>query len=155
MRIYQNDLDLLKLTFHFVSNPRQWGLLDSSSVPEHLLPISTMITSVTPSRLPSFAYGVWERTACHLDEIHFHYPLDCELMLTDEPLDGVHFYGIFDDAYVRQDAFERMMVRCFHTLIVGARTSNHPVQMDPFWPEFLTLVEKIERRLEEESKKVA
>lgn len=74
-----------KLAINPEPDPQEWYLLTRIDAPEELLPITVIIRSITPSRLPSFVSGVWERTAYNLDEIGFHYSVESEMDPEEEP----------------------------------------------------------------------
>jgi hypothetical protein len=95
--------------------------------------------------LPNAARGVSRGVGMDMDDAGFSYPGD--LAPDEEPIDGVLVYNPLGEAAVGIPAFERLMRCYFRVLITGAERLHDSVVEEPWWPEFVTLTEELERRL--------
>ncbi len=79
------------------------------------------------------------------DDIGFSYDTD-EVWPGDKSFKGVRVFVPWDEATVSRAAFDRLMARFFRVVVLAAAAREDPVIREPWWPEFLTAVEAIERR---------
>jgi hypothetical protein len=113
--------------------------------PEAALPVITTLESLGWDSLMDAAGGVLDREGIGENGVGFRYPNDA-LNWGEEPGDGVEVYNPLWEVVVSVQAFERLMARFFRALITGAESTADAVTGASWWPDFVTMTERIEER---------
>lgn len=114
--------------------------------PRELLALTSALQSLAwPNNLMYVAMGVRDHEGIGIDGTGFRYPADLDPW--EERFDGVEVYSPLGDVYVSLPAFERLMARFLHAVIVGSTRTQAPVVRESWWPEFVAAVEQIEQRM--------
>jgi hypothetical protein len=100
------------------------------------------------SSLMPVARAVQLRSSYARNGVGFRYP-GVDLDLGEEPFHDVNVYNPVGETFVTVPAYERLMARYFRALERGAHTTNDPVTREPWWPEFVSVTQEIERRAAE------
>jgi hypothetical protein len=113
--------------------------------PPELLVVTSALGIFSHSELPYVASGVSDREGIGTNGTGFQYDTD-ELDPDEEPLEGVRVYNVLGEVDMSRGAFERLMTRYFRAIIENAQRTKHPIRKEPWWPEFVETVQKIEER---------
>ena len=97
------------------------------------------------SRLPLVVDGVADRQGIGTDRVGFRFPTDDDLDPGEE-FEGVEIYNPLGTVHVSLDAFERLMVRFFHALILGAEAYDEPITRTPWWQTFKEQTARVAKR---------
>jgi len=89
--------------------------------------------------------GMQDRDGAGLDDSDFSY-LDDEQVALRKPLGLVEICDPSGCVRVRTEVFERLMIRYYRAIIADVTTTNDPIILQSWWPEFTALIEQLEQR---------
>lgn len=111
-----------------------------------LLVLTSTLGFFNESEMGYVASGVLARQGIGTNGTGFRYPTD-ELEPEEDPLEGVEVYNPLGEIQVSIPAFERLMSRYFRAFISEAEKRKLPIVDKPGWTEFVSAIEKIEKRI--------